>query len=351
MQISEYNSTAAGLAELQSRMQKVTYDVTNSLGMASARKDRAELVKLRTTLEAKRKELKAPALERSRLIDEEAAKIKAEILALEVPIDQQIKAEEDRKEAEKQRKLEENAKRISKIMEAIEKLRSAPERTMNKTAAEVNAGIEFLKNMDLTEEAFGEFLQMAQETVLSTLGQLHVILVDKVREEEEAARIEAERIAQLEAERIAREEEDKRIAIEREALRKQQEEFAKQQEEFEKLKAEQAKREKEDNDRMEGLRLEEEARIRKEQEARDLEQKRIQAEESERTRLANIELEKKRQTAERERKAAEKAKKLAEKKFKSLSDTLQAIQDICADDRKTDSEAREEISLICEANI
>jgi hypothetical protein len=56
-------------------------------------------------------------------------------------------------------------------------------------------------------------------------------------------------------------------------------------------------------------------------------------------------------TAEKERKAAEKARKLAEAKFKDVNTALQAIQDICADDRVSDSEARAKIALIAEGNI
>lgn len=56
---------------------------------------------LRTSLEAKRKELKAPALERSRLIDSEAKRIESEIRSLEDPIDALITAEEQRRERER----------------------------------------------------------------------------------------------------------------------------------------------------------------------------------------------------------------------------------------------------------
>ena len=49
----------------------------------------------------KRKEIKAPALVRCKLIDEETKRITSELLALEVPIDEQIKAEEKRLRAER----------------------------------------------------------------------------------------------------------------------------------------------------------------------------------------------------------------------------------------------------------
>mgnify|MGYP000576626776 CR=1 FL=1 len=92
--LAEYSPTAAALADLRQRFAGVVWDVTTTKGNNEARAARLELVKLRTSLEAKRKELKAPALERSRLIDAEAARITGEIVALERPIDEQIKVAE-----------------------------------------------------------------------------------------------------------------------------------------------------------------------------------------------------------------------------------------------------------------
>ena len=85
--IAEYSPTAAGLADLAHRFKNVVFDVSTTKGDKEARAARLELVRLRTGLEAKRKELKAPALERSRLIDAEAKRITDAILLLEEPID------------------------------------------------------------------------------------------------------------------------------------------------------------------------------------------------------------------------------------------------------------------------
>ncbi len=65
----------------------------------------------RTALETLRKEIKAPALERCRLIDDEAKRITAELLKIEEPIDTAIKAEEQRKEEEKAAKARAEAER------------------------------------------------------------------------------------------------------------------------------------------------------------------------------------------------------------------------------------------------
>ena len=98
--IAEYNETAAAIAVLREKYCTV-FDVTTTKGMEEAKKARAEVKGYRVALEKVRKEIKAPALERSRLIDEEAKRITAELQAIEEPIDQAIKAEEQRKEDEK----------------------------------------------------------------------------------------------------------------------------------------------------------------------------------------------------------------------------------------------------------
>lgn len=121
-QITEYNQTAAALTELRSRYVR-TYDVTTTAGMAEAKEARATVRGYRVALEKTRVEIKAPALERTRLIDAEAKRITAELLAIEEPIDAAIKAEERRiaeaarreaeakLAAERQRRREEEAKR------------------------------------------------------------------------------------------------------------------------------------------------------------------------------------------------------------------------------------------------
>ena len=81
--VAEYNPIAAGLAAVRQRYENVAWDLKTTKGNADARAARKELVSLRTGLEAKRKALKAPALEFSRRIDSEAARIQRLLLARE----------------------------------------------------------------------------------------------------------------------------------------------------------------------------------------------------------------------------------------------------------------------------
>jgi hypothetical protein len=205
-QIQEYNQTAAALADLASRFKGVIYDVTKPADMDAARKARAEIRTYRTGLEAKRVEIKSPALERCRLIDAEAKRITAALVELEDPIDAQIKAEENRKEAEKQAAIRAEQARIEAEQRAI---REAEE---GRLAAERTEIARRKAELDRAEHERLSLERQARERI-------------EVEEREARARIQA---AEDEARKVRLAEED-RLRAEREAVdraRREQEEKA-----------------------------------------------------------------------------------------------------------------------------
>lgn len=380
MQITEYNETSAGLERLKGRMQGVVYDVSTKEGMLSAKTDRRELVSLRTTLEAKRKEIKAPALERCKLIDDEAKRVTAEILALEAPIDQQIKAEEARIETARQEALEKEKQRVIKIMESIEKIKAYPVRCAAMKSAELRDTISFLQTMNIATETFQEFVNQATEAKAAAIGELVALCEVAEAIEAEEARLEAERKAEAdrqEAERVERErlmkEEAERFAAEVEALRKEREAFELQQAEAAKLREEEDRKNREaveaaeailkaERDKEEARLAEERAELKRQQDEMaetlrkaEEETARIREEEAEKQReldrQAAITAEEQRKKAETERKAAEKEKKLALAKLNDASSALKKILAICEDHEQTDRYRVEQIAIIAEANI
>lgn len=253
--IVEYSATTAALAELRQRMATVVYDVTSNKGLDAAKRDRRELVSLRTSLELKRKEITAPALERTRLIKSEADRIEAAIKALEEPIDKQIKAEEARREAEKEAKAAAERQRVAAIHAKIDGFRRAVSDATGKTSAEIAALRNTLAATRCDEawpaqfEEFAADAKGARDSAVIGLADLQ----DRVaRQEAEAAQIEADRkeLAELkrlederkkreaqaqaaEAARVAAEraEADRLAAVERErlaAIAKQEREEAEQ---------------------------------------------------------------------------------------------------------------------------
>lgn len=282
-QIAEYSDTAAGLAELRQRYQGVVYDVTVPKEMKAAKEARAEIRGLRTGLEKTRVEIKAPALERCRLIDAEAKRITAELVALEEPIDVQIKAEEARKQAEELERLEAERLRVEGIAKAIEEIRNVPGGLIGKPAVIIEGQLAKLREQTIDPEFFAERSREAEDALAATISRVEQQLRDQRAHEDEQKRIAADR---AELERVRAENERLQREADERAAEERAEADRKAQAERDRLAAEQ--RERDGAERAERQRKEDEERAARE------EQERIEREEAE-TALA----------AERARQAAE----------------------------------------------
>lgn len=235
-EITEYSQTEAGLAELRSRLKDAVYDVSSKAGMTEAKGARAELRSLRTGLEKKRVEIKAPALEHCRLIDAEAKRITAELVALEEPIDQQIKAEEQRIADEKRRAIEAEEKRIAGIRAAIDDYRGLPAKLFDRPTIIIQGQLARLQANLPTEDQYEEFLAEAKDAHTAAVARLGEMIAAARQREEEQARIDAER---AELEKLRAEAEERRRKDEAEAAAGRAEEDRKAQAERDRLAAEQ----------------------------------------------------------------------------------------------------------------
>lgn len=202
-EIAEYNATAAGLAELRGRLQDVAYDVTTTKGMAIAVKDRAEVRGLRVGLEKMRVSIKAPALERCRLIDAEAKKLTAELEALEQPIDDQIKVEEKRKAAEAETKRLAEVTRRERNSAALAAIRQRAFDVQGKAASTISGAIVTLHTDEVAGFAidadYKALEKIAIDETREKLREMHQAAIE--REAEDAARkAEAEALAKERAE-------------------------------------------------------------------------------------------------------------------------------------------------------
>ena len=121
-EIGEYNAVTAGLADLKRKYGNVVVDVSSPSALAFAKTARHEIREPRHACEKIRKALKAPALLRAKLIDSEAARITAELLAIEAPWDEAIKAEEARKEVAKAALEQAEREQSEKIQARIDAL-------------------------------------------------------------------------------------------------------------------------------------------------------------------------------------------------------------------------------------
>ena len=310
-EMAEYSQTAAALSDLRHRFLGVAFNVSTTKGMDEAKKARQEVKGYRTALENKRKEIKAPALERCRLIDDEAKTITAALLEIEEPIDQQIKAEEARKEAEKAAKAEAERQRVAAIRTQIDTIRNHAAFAVGKSADAILKILSGVEGFEIGED-FQEFKPEAEQAKAETLDKIKALHEAQVQHESEQARIAAERaeLTRLRAEAEAREREAAAARAEQE--RKDREARAEQ--ERKDREAREAV-EREQAAKLAAERAAHEAELRKQREAQEAElkaQREAQAKADAEARAAR-EAEEKRLAAER----AEIARQQAEAKTKA----------------------------------
>lgn len=231
-----YSRTEAALADLRSRFAGAVFDLTTMAGDKAARAARLELVTLRTTLEKRRKDFKAPALEFGKLIDSEAARITAQIVALETPIDAAIKADEARREAIRaeaariaaEKAAEEariEAERKQRLDDGVATLAGYVTKAHGKSAADLAKGLAFVQKIVIDPAHWAEYTERAQDTLAATLLTLGEMLAAQQAREAETERLEAQRVEQ---ERIAAEQAEAQRKLDEQAaeLKRQAEELA-----------------------------------------------------------------------------------------------------------------------------
>lgn len=303
--IAEYSPTAQALAELRQKYEAVVFDVTIGKGMEQAKKARAELREHRVGLEKERVRIKAPALERCRQIDSEAKRITAELEALENPIDEQIKAEEERKAREKEERERQERARQEAMQKWFADVRGLPLRAVNATAEQIRIMIAEAEKTD-TSLVSDDNQAAAKFEVRNAVAGLKAALDARLSADEEVDRVKAER-AELE-----------KLRAEQAAVQAERERLAAQ--ERERIAADERRKE-------EQARAEREAIERAEREAREAEQARIDAERAEQRKREDAErVERERVLREQEAAAAAERERLdAEKKAAAKRAHQQAI--------------------------
>lgn len=264
--IQEYSPTEAALADLRKKYAKTVYDVSTVAGMNAAKVARKEISTYRIDLEKLRKEIKAPALDRCRQIDDEAKRITAELVALEDPIDHTITEEENRLKAVQAEKVRLEAERRQGIMTKIARFRgvAAAMASPSNTSEIIKDTLQKVEDALIDEAGYNEFLAEAVEARKQAVDAL-IDLIKAVEEREaEQLRIKAEReeleeLRRQNAERLAKEqkEQDDRLAREREAQEKERLHLQKEQDD--RLALERETLRKENEATQEKLRLENEA--------------------------------------------------------------------------------------------
>ena len=235
MALQQIGAVSAGIAVLTEAYAGKVYDISTTLGMATAKAARADIREKRYQIpkivKAKKQELKKIGDD----IQAEGDRIETILMGLESPIHKQIKDEEDRKETERAAKAEAERVRIATIMGAIEHVKAVAAAAARMTVDEIDMLYSKVELLPIGEAEYMEFRPMAQEAKVHALQDLTDLRNEKVALEAEALRIteekaledarikaeqdERDRLAEIESDRLA--EESKKLQAERDAFEKQ----------------------------------------------------------------------------------------------------------------------------------
>jgi len=213
-EIAEYQTTQAALVELSQKYKMIVFDVQSAKGMSDAISARMELRNYRVGLEKMLKDIKAPALERCKLIDSEAKRIMTTLFELETPIDTAIKDEQERKGKEKRMREEREKVRVSNILDGISALKTQFG-AGDSTPDELKDDIEALRCMRLDD--YEEYAQQAAEARKEGIAVLQKLLAARLKRDEEdrarvAERAELDRLAAAHREQVRKDAEAAALA-------------------------------------------------------------------------------------------------------------------------------------------
>ena len=309
--IQEYDEFRAKVASLVDTCNFIP-DVSTDEGYDKSKRLSLDVGKVLTAVESRRKDIKAPALERARLIDAEAKAIRDEIEAAQMP----------HKHA--YQKIDDERKRVAvaaaKALEArIDEIRNAALQAASKSSAEIQEIIDATTGIDPDE--FGELVTEAfgvKNNALIQLKALHETAQAKELADAEAAEAKAALDRQREEQEGRQRILDAEAAAERARQQQEQDERQRQLDDREAaIKAEEARQ-----------RAQQEAQERKEFEASAAKRAQETAERAvEEARVAAVEKERQEAAAAEERRQAELADQAAMEKLKPDLAKLQGFAD------------------------
>lgn len=196
----EFDKVAAGLADLRGKYANVVFDVGTTAGMSEAKAARIAIREPRYAVDKVLKATKDPLNAIKRELDERAGHITAELLLIEIPIHEQIKAEEDRKAAEKAERERLAAEQKLKVDQSLEWIRNHTIKAVGKSVVQIDHLVMSLETLEITLEDYGDRAGEAEQCRVLTLGTVAEVRAAAVAQEAAAAEL-AEAQRKMEQER------------------------------------------------------------------------------------------------------------------------------------------------------
>ena len=196
--LAQFKDAEAGIVALATKYHRVAYDCASTAGMVAAVAARRDLRENgRLFLTRTEKMVKADVNDLKRVMADEVARLVAIVEPVENAIDNQIKAEEERKATAKAERDRLEAERITERQAGIAQIRSFLTRCHQPyvTADRVSNGINMLTAISLGPD-WQEFAVPAENARCETLEAMRIIHAQLVEREAEAVRLETQRVEQ-----------------------------------------------------------------------------------------------------------------------------------------------------------
>lgn len=219
-----FNFNDTQLAEMKERFKDLVIGDTKSY--EATKKAREEVRQIRYNIQNAVKEGNKELRTKIKANDSEAERLIALIADVEDPLHKEVRRWEKKKADEKAERERLEKERIAKIQGMISWMTDSLRECAGKDSEFIGNKLAAVNQLDVTDEAFQEFINHATATKAETIEALNTTLLSRLaHEENERARIAAEegaRKAQEEAERI-QQEAQALIDAEREKQQKDQE--------------------------------------------------------------------------------------------------------------------------------
>lgn len=305
--VTEYDEFAAKFQEMKDDADFLP-DMTSKEGYEKSKRISLDVGKVLTAIEKKRQEIKAPALQRCKDIDEEAKQLAAQIKVVQLPHKEAYKSHD---ETLKQREFD----RVEAIRHRVDSFEEAYWAAEGFTAEKLSEVLAEITAIEI-DSSFDEFDVMAQAQKDGVIAKLEKSIA--ATEKAEAEQAELERLRQ---EKEEREQADRDAKIAKDARDKAEKEAA-DKAEIERQRAAKETQEALDRENAAKLEAEQAEQRRVDAEKKAAQDKKDAAEQAERNRIA-AEENAERDAREAEEKAIRDAEEAAER---AKRETQQAIE-------------------------
>ena len=204
-----------------------------------------DITKVRTSVEARRKEIKKDALDFGKLVDSKAKKLTEDILAIEEPW-KKLKIELDEKEAkEAEEARQKEAKRIEVIEAKVNKLKDSANGLLGLPVSRLKEQLRLITEV-IVDETYDGYMEAAEHHKATAIQTIEAAIAERETFEEQQAQVKAEQAAAAEKQRLIdaeNAETQRKLDEQQKAIADQQKEnqrkLDEQQAEIDKQKAEQ----------------------------------------------------------------------------------------------------------------